>query len=138
MILPAYKYIHGKSLHIPSDKYDSLRAGIVTAELLLLRVIKFEILVPTPFVYLEDSLRLLITDRKGVKLYDTHVGIQSRAMILSFMAKPRVLLYHPRTIACTSVMLAAQKIGMPVDTYLDESNEDKEDIEDCADELMHL
>ncbi|MCJ1356757.1 MAG: hypothetical protein MMC33_006753 [Icmadophila ericetorum] len=68
ILLPAYSLLHPPpqlALAIPSVKYDTFRATVVRAELLLLRVLAFELRIPTPLDYLpryveramEDSLK---------------------------------------------------------------------------------
>ncbi|KAI9820698.1 MAG: hypothetical protein M1827_005067 [Pycnora praestabilis] len=60
-LLPAYRILHfrnaaAESLTFPSNKYDSLRATVVQAELILLRVLKFELRIILPFEFLPRYL----------------------------------------------------------------------------------
>lgn len=81
----------GKSkLTYPSELYDELRASLVNAELILLRILKFELRIPTPFEYLDDLLRDYVyfsrTDKSHfedyVSVVDTVIGVVTRSTIL--------------------------------------------------------
>lgn len=54
-----YSHLHpGKArLSYPSTKYDTLRASLVNAELLLLRVLQFDLRQATPFEFLPKLLK---------------------------------------------------------------------------------
>ncbi|MCJ1362966.1 Cyclin- protein fam58a [Acarospora aff. strigata] len=61
LLLPAFRLLHSHNptatpLTFPSSLYDSLRATVVQAELVVLRVLKFELRLPLPFEYLPRYL----------------------------------------------------------------------------------
>ena len=75
LILPAHRLLYGlnqdqsvpsnptaKPLVIPSTTYDTLRATLVQAELILLRVLAFELRVPLPLDYLPRYLERTLED----------------------------------------------------------------------------
>ncbi|KAI4258973.1 MAG: hypothetical protein LQ352_000969 [Teloschistes flavicans] len=71
IILPAHTLLHPASpnnpesvppLRIPSPEYDILRATLVQAELLLLRVLGFELRIPSPLDYLARYLERATED----------------------------------------------------------------------------
>ena len=84
-------YLHPSktALTIPSAKYDELRSSLVNAELILLRVLKFELRLSTPFDYLEDLLRDYISYCKSDRAHyddytmvlDSMIGVVSRCNI---------------------------------------------------------
>lgn len=49
-------------LAIPSATYDSLRATLVRTELVMLRILKFELRVPTPFDFLSGYMAEAMRD----------------------------------------------------------------------------
>lgn len=60
-LLPAWRLLQSSNasaepLTLPSVLYDSLRATVVEAELILLRVLKFELRIPLPLEYLPRYL----------------------------------------------------------------------------------
>ncbi len=74
-LLPAHRLLHGhdpsrplspnpiaKPLTIPSATYDTLRATLVQAELVLLRVLAFELRIPLPLDYLPRYLDRTLED----------------------------------------------------------------------------
>ena len=66
ILFPAHRLLHQRNgnlsdpisqpLEVPSTIYDSLRATLVQAELMLLRVLGFELRVPLPLDYLPRYL----------------------------------------------------------------------------------
>ena len=57
--MPAYTLLHPSPLSpvsIPSKQYDALRATIVQAEMLLLRLLAFELWIPTPLEFVPRFL----------------------------------------------------------------------------------
>lgn len=73
MILPAHRLLHqyndasgadpiNKPLTVPSQTYDTLRATLVQAELILLRVLGFELRLPLPLDYLPRYLERAMED----------------------------------------------------------------------------
>ncbi|KAL8839794.1 MAG: hypothetical protein Q9170_001605 [Blastenia crenularia] len=70
LLLPAHRLLHPPSssspLTIPSPAYDSLRATLVQAELVLLRVLGFELRLPSPMEYLHRYLERAMEDVERV------------------------------------------------------------------------
>ena len=72
IIFPAYRLLHqhngastdpvDQPLAVPSTRYDSLRATLVQAELMLLRTLGFELRTPLPLDYLPRYLERAIWD----------------------------------------------------------------------------
>lgn len=57
ILFPAHRLLHEhQPLTVPSERYDFLRATLVQAELMLLRVLDFELRVPLPLDYLPRYL----------------------------------------------------------------------------------
>lgn len=82
LLLPAHRLLHKPSdkdesqqsapqattsepLTIPSTAYDTLRATLVRAELILLRVLGFELRIRLPLEYLPQYLERAMSDRLG-------------------------------------------------------------------------
>ncbi|KAL9052314.1 MAG: hypothetical protein Q9206_004357 [Seirophora lacunosa] len=73
ILLPAYTLLHPSSspsddppLTIPSSNYDALRATLVEAELILLRVLGFELRLPSPLKFLQRYLERAMEGVHGV------------------------------------------------------------------------
>ncbi|KAL8827803.1 MAG: hypothetical protein Q9191_002960, partial [Dirinaria sp. TL-2023a] len=68
ILLPAHRLLHPPAdpfqdtLKIPSETYDNLRATLVQAELILLRVLGFELRLPSPMEYLPRYLERAMED----------------------------------------------------------------------------
>lgn len=73
IIFPAHRLLHqyddasstdpiNRPLTIPSQTYDTLRATLVQAELMLLRVLGFELRLPLPLDYLPRYLERVMGD----------------------------------------------------------------------------
>ena len=78
-LLPAHRLLHGpnesrplpfeniaKTLVIPSTTYDTLRSTLVQAELMLLRVLAFDLRVPLSLDYLPRYLERTFEDVTGM------------------------------------------------------------------------
>lgn len=75
IIFPAHRLLHqhnrassdpiNQPLVVPSAIYDSLRATIVQAELMLLRILGFELRVPLPLDYLPRYIERAMGDVAG-------------------------------------------------------------------------
>ncbi|KAL8904926.1 MAG: hypothetical protein Q9207_002956 [Kuettlingeria erythrocarpa] len=77
ILLPAYALLYrpstpaSSSLAIPSPKYDALRATLVQAELILLRILGFELRLPSPLDFLQRYLERAMEDvDRGGEDYD--------------------------------------------------------------------
>lgn len=76
ILFPAHRLLHQDSeassdpidqpLTVPSTIYDSLRATLVQAELMLLRILGFELRIPLPLDYLPRYLERAMEDVSGV------------------------------------------------------------------------
>jgi hypothetical protein len=71
LIIPGYALIQGHKgthpkLKIPSMEYDGLRASLVRVELLLLRVLGFDLRVSSPFDFLERYISRALEDYDSV------------------------------------------------------------------------
>ncbi|KAL8730280.1 MAG: hypothetical protein Q9166_004163 [cf. Caloplaca sp. 2 TL-2023] len=69
ILLPAYTLLHSDTkppLKSPSPTYDTLRATLVQAELILLRVLGFELHLPSPLEYLQRYLERAMEDVESV------------------------------------------------------------------------
>ena len=78
ILFPAHSLLHQKTevnsnqnpiatpLTVPSEMYDTLRATLVQAELILLRILGFELRIPLPLDYLPRYLERAINDISGV------------------------------------------------------------------------
>lgn len=71
ILLPAYTLLHPpssttsnptKTLTIPSPLYDTLRATLVQADLILLRILGFQLHIPSPLEYLQRYLERAMED----------------------------------------------------------------------------
>ncbi|KAK6360234.1 Cyclin- protein fam58a [Orbilia blumenaviensis] len=119
LITPAYSILHPNAppITVPSHKYDALRSTIVTAELHLLRILRFELSHPLPHDYipriLDKSLSIIPgedyerqdDDRKQedgiVKSEDTFLGRQCMNLATRCLAEYSIAtFYDARTIAC--------------------------------------
>lgn len=75
ILLPAHRLLHRRNeassdpisqpLVIPSTIYDSLRATLVQAELMLLRILGFELRIPLPLDYLPRYVERAMEDIVG-------------------------------------------------------------------------
>ncbi|KAI4127213.1 MAG: hypothetical protein LQ338_003332 [Usnochroma carphineum] len=75
ILLPAYTLLHPPHVHsqsntpaltIPSPKYDTLRATLVEAELILLRILGFQLRLPSPLEFLQRYLERAMEDVEKV------------------------------------------------------------------------
>lgn len=158
VLVPAYQLLQPDKakLVFPSKLYDSLRAGLVNAELLLLRVIKFETLMPTPFECVEDLIRsYLVYSRSDSSHWDDYVAINDSVLAQStkgvvlrgLMRRKVALFFTAKTIACAALITASHQLclvpfGVIDDTddkldkwIVEDAREDVMDIQDCISEL---
>ncbi|KAI5852582.1 hypothetical protein DFP73DRAFT_589660 [Morchella snyderi] len=120
-LIPAHTLQHPPPfppLTFPSPRYDALRSTLVTAELLLLRVLRFELRVTLPYEYLprllERALTLALPDAPAaaderlecrvVDLKDTPLGRAVWVKVGQAMARYRVCnFFPPRAVAAACV-----------------------------------
>ncbi|KAG4303841.1 hypothetical protein PORY_002770 [Pneumocystis oryctolagi] len=111
-LVPAYSILNPTKprLTFPSEFYDSLRDSIVNAELILLRVLKFDLKIILPFSYLTKALHLTLTTwhsettepilQKEAYLINTVIGRHARCRIMDAMSDYRLsTLYDPQTLS---------------------------------------
>ncbi|KAI9789328.1 MAG: hypothetical protein M1816_006217 [Peltula sp. TS41687] len=148
ILLPAWRVLHfGSSssfatlapapLSIPSATYDALRATIVQGELVLLRLLKFDIRVPHALDYLPRYLQRAVDRALGdtagatkedydglprelkeeyrvVELMDTQLGRACRRDVVEMYKHPCIIFYSPRAIAAAVVFIEACESGLPI------------------------
>ncbi|KAJ6260193.1 Cyclin-T1-4 [Drechslerella dactyloides] len=139
LIVPAYALLHPPSttttsspapaLRVPSHKYDTLRATIVTAELHLLRILKFELRLPLPHDYIPRILDAALSiipgedyaalppDRMAednvADAADTFLGRQCMGLATRCLQVYAVATYYTaRTIACGVVGVVLDGSGI--------------------------
>ncbi|KAI9697305.1 MAG: hypothetical protein M1836_004869 [Candelina mexicana] len=171
-LLPAYRILHASSpsvqpLTFPSILYDSLRATIVQAELILLRILKFELRIPLPYEFLPRYLERTVgelnlsnngwggtedydglgkefqEEYKAVDLMDTGVSRACRMKILKACANARLSnLFPARAIAAACLYQTLNEGGMQgtmdVRGWLREVTNDRVDLDDFDEILNEL
>lgn len=72
LLVPAHSLLRPASpaLGIPSHEYDGLRDSLVRAELVILRVLGFDLCLPVPQRYLSQYVGTMLDDMGGVKIRD--------------------------------------------------------------------
>ncbi|RPB13502.1 hypothetical protein P167DRAFT_486168 [Morchella conica CCBAS932] len=121
-LIPAYTLQHPTSapLTFPSPLYDALRSTLVTAELLLLRVLRFELRLPLPYEYLPRLLERALTlsdppsaeeerlECRVVDLKDTALGRAVWVKVGVAMTRYKVCnFFPPRAVAAACVYYVA-------------------------------
>ncbi|KAH0614594.1 uncharacterized protein H6S33_000230 [Morchella sextelata] len=121
-LIPAYTLQHPTSppLTFPSPLYDALRSTLVTAELLLLRVLRFELRLPLPYEYLPRLLERALTlsdapaaeeerlECRVVDWKDTALGRAVWVKVAQAMTRYRVCNFFPaRAVAAACVYYVA-------------------------------
>ncbi|KAH0565957.1 hypothetical protein GP486_000649 [Trichoglossum hirsutum] len=171
-LLPAYRLLHGSSPHaqpltFPSELYDSLRATTVQAELILLRVLKFELRIALPFEFLPryldgtvgelnaggmgwvgtedyDGMRKEQRDEyKVVRLMETGIGRGCRAEVVRALQSYQLANYFPaRAIAAACLYVTLREKGLrvkqSVESWLEEVTNGRVDAEDFYDVIAEL
>lgn len=92
--MPAYTLQHPTAtepLTFPSPLYDTLRSTLVTAELLLLRVLRFELRVPLPYEYLPRLLEKALTLSEQLASASAEDRLESRVVDLKDTALGRAV-----------------------------------------------
>ncbi|KAF3911362.1 Cyclin-T1-2 [Dactylellina cionopaga] len=131
LITPAYSLLHPSSppIRVPSHLYDTLRATIVTAELHLLRILKFELRVAIPHDYIPRMLDAALSiipgedyetlptekmeEDKVSKAADTFLGRQCAGLATKCLARYSVAnFYDAKTIACGVVGVVLEGNGV--------------------------
>ncbi|KAK6359342.1 hypothetical protein TWF696_000503 [Orbilia brochopaga] len=136
LIVPAYALLHPPTtstttppLRVPSHKYDTLRATIVTAELHLLRILKFELRLPLPHDYipriLDSALSIIpgedfaalskerMAEDNIADVADTFLGRQCFGLATRCLQVYSIATYYDaRTIACGCVGVVLDASGI--------------------------
>ena len=115
-----------KDLTWPSALYDDLRSGVVTTELILLRVLKYDLLRPTAIDYI-DLLSLIHAE-------DSVLSSATRYNIIIGMMNPRCLSFTMRTVACSAIIKSMAELRI-IGDFRGKCKEDEEDINDCLSTL---
>ncbi|KAI9770754.1 MAG: Cyclin- protein fam58a [Geoglossum simile] len=174
-LLPAYRLLHGTatstspapSLTFPSELYDTLRATIVQAELMLLLVLKFELRIPLPFEFLPRYLDRTLgelnaggagwggtedydgmgrekrAEHKVVGLMETRIGRGCREEVVRALQNYQLANYFPaRAIAAACLYVTLQSQGLcvaqTVESWLEEVTSKRVDAEDFYDIIAEL
>ncbi|CCJ30123.1 unnamed protein product [Pneumocystis jirovecii] len=157
-LVPAYSIINPSKprLTFPSEFYDSLRDSVVNAELILLRVLKFDIKIILPFSYLTKALHLTLTTwhsettdptlQKEKYLINTAIGRYARCRIMDAISDYRLsTLYDPQTLSSACLWHALRDFRIfPEEKFLSwvllitGSTEIHEDIQDAIYDLAQL
>ncbi|OCL06149.1 hypothetical protein AOQ84DRAFT_83055 [Glonium stellatum] len=169
-LLPAWRLIQSKNpsaqpLTFPSSLYDSLRTTLVQAELILLRVLKFELRLALPLDFLPRYLDRTIgevnaggggwggtEDYDGhekehrdeyqmIDLMDTRLGKACRLKAIEVCKNYQLSNFFPaRALAAACVYVTFQDYGFNVggdrSTWLEEVTSGKVDIEDFDEVLV--
>ncbi|KAH0544850.1 hypothetical protein FGG08_001079 [Glutinoglossum americanum] len=171
-LLPAYRLLHGSNPHahpltFPSELYDSLRATIVQAELMLLRVLKFELRIPLPFEFLPRYLDRTVgelnvggggwlgtedydgmgkeqrDEYKVARLMETGIARACKAEIVTALQSYQLANYFPaRTIAAACLYVTLREKGLrvtqSVGSWLEEVTGGRVDAGDFHDVVAEL
>ncbi|ORY80864.1 hypothetical protein BCR37DRAFT_399223 [Protomyces lactucae-debilis] len=119
ILLPAHTHLQPDKapLTIPSTEYDTLRASLVNAELLLLRVIQFDCRQATPFEFLPRLLKRAVLfetthapKQRGegtCRAEETPLGLLARTLCLEGLQSRQVALFFTaKTIAAAAILRA--------------------------------
>ncbi|EWC47605.1 hypothetical protein DRE_03225 [Drechslerella stenobrocha 248] len=145
LIVPAHALLHPPStpastststgnsppspLRVPSHKYDTLRATIVTAELHLLRILRFELRLPLPHDYIPRMLDTALAIIPGedytaisedrmmednvADAADTFIGRQCTGLATRCLQSYGIATYYDaRTLACGCVGVVLDVAGI--------------------------
>ncbi|KAL8797158.1 MAG: hypothetical protein Q9195_000625 [Heterodermia aff. obscurata] len=175
LLLPAHHLLHSSSpaqhdvdanqnslsgpLKIPSEAYDMLRATLVQAELMLLRVLSFELKLPSPMDYLPRYLERIMEDSNDVgedyetwgKEYraeygvveggwmGTRLGKRASEMVL-FANYQLANFFPPRAVALACVYKALEATGLMLKEemaeWTDQISSGKVDVEDLKEVIL--
>ncbi|KAL7271628.1 hypothetical protein RUND412_005604 [Rhizina undulata] len=131
-LIPAHTLLHplAPPLSFPSPLYDSLRSTLVAAELILLRVLKFELRVTLPYEFLPRLLEKVLTTRgidydslslaeleesRIVEVRDTSIGREVWRLVDRAMRRRRICNFFPArvvAVACLWVVVEGRGCGV--------------------------
>ncbi|KAG0643978.1 hypothetical protein HOY80DRAFT_879288 [Tuber brumale] len=128
LLVPAYAHLHPSSppLTFPSPLYDSLRSTIVAAELLLLRVLRFDLRVPLPYDFLPRFLEKVLppvatpaeeecAETKIVDICETALGREVWSVVGRVMTSYKICNFFPaRSVAAACLFHVALKRGLRI------------------------
>ncbi|KAI9804597.1 MAG: hypothetical protein M1833_006670 [Piccolia ochrophora] len=162
VLIPAHRLLNPTAppLRIPSATYDALRATLVRAELLLLRVLKFELRHPLALEYIPRYLERTIGEVDGadeindmrreereewgvVAPMETGIGKACRAEVVAAYKNYQLANFFPaRAIAAACVFRTIQSRGLhvadDVGAWVDDITSRKVDEEDLNEILLEL
>ncbi|KAA8901373.1 hypothetical protein FN846DRAFT_988137 [Sphaerosporella brunnea] len=164
LLLPAYALLNPSDppLTFPSALYDALRGTVVTAELLLLRVLRFDIRLPLAYDYLPRMLEKVLTldgtahidylpddEREEIRVVDvkdTRIGAAVWCLVSEAVRSYRlVILFPARTVAAACIFVAMQEAGLRIamegKTWVRKLTGDRvefEDFEEAVEEVRTL
>ncbi|KAK6535471.1 hypothetical protein TWF694_001927 [Orbilia ellipsospora] len=135
LLTPAHTLLHPHQppIPVPSHHYDTLRSTLVTAELHLLRILKFELRVPLPHNHIPKILDLSLSSIPGEDYYDissekaeedkivrvmeTYLGRQCGGLATRCLAEYSIAnFYDARTVACGVVRVVLEENGVLITT----------------------
>ncbi|KAF3914270.1 Cyclin-T1 [Arthrobotrys entomopaga] len=135
LLTPAYTLLHPSRppISVPSHHYDTLRSTLVTAELHLLRILKFELRVPLPHNHIPKILDLSLSSIPGEDYYDispekaeedkivrvkeTYLGRQCGGLATRCLGEYSIAnFYDARTLACGVVRVVLEENGVLIAT----------------------
>ena len=132
---PAFHLLHPREkLEIPSTKYDVLRRTIVRSEVLLLRILKFELRIALPLTFLPRYIGRMLDEMGGegvedyermgrdrraeyqvVTLMSTGLGQKCRSVALQSCQDYQLsTFWPPRAVAAGCVLLVAERMGIDI------------------------
>ncbi|XP_045466558.1 cyclin-Q isoform X1 [Harmonia axyridis] len=94
------------------EEYWSMRDGIVQTELLLMRVLKFEVSIVHPHKYMLHYLKSLESWVGKEAWNSSPLARTSAAFLQDFHHDPSILEYEPQHIAIACISLALQVLGI--------------------------
>ena len=126
--MPAYAHLHPSSppLTFPSPLYDSLRSTVVAAELLLLRVLRFDLRVPLPYDFLPRFLEKVLppvatpgeeecAETKIVEICETGLGREVWSVVGRVMTSYKICNFFPaRSVAAACLFHVALRRGLKI------------------------
>ncbi|CAH0551064.1 unnamed protein product [Brassicogethes aeneus] len=105
------------------EEYWNMRDAIVQAELLIMRVLKFEVSISHPHKYMLHYLKSLEGWLEKEQWYNLPIAKVSAAFLQDFHHDPSILEYTPQHIAICCISLALQFYGVQLPLIEDGDDE---------------
>ncbi|RZC36599.1 cyclin-related protein FAM58A [Asbolus verrucosus] len=105
------------------DEYWSMRDAIVQAELLIMRVLKFEVSITHPHKYMLHYLRSMEGWLGKEQWSNIPIARTSAAFLQDFHHDPSILEYQPQHVAIACISLALQCYGVRLPLIEDKDDE---------------